>query len=235
MYAMTETRPDLAVTISTLSQFLANPSKEHQQAAKRALRYLQGSKNYGITLGQTQGILSEQLQYEAGQLHGYVDASYAQNLVDRRSTTGYVFMLGNGPISWTSKRQPTVALSSCEAEYMAETQAAKEAIWLRRLLLELGYTGPDVQTVRIYADNQGSMALAKNPEYHARTKHIDTQWHFVREQVGLGTIELTYIPTNEQLADGLTKALGGPDFQRFVRGLGLSKVNRYTSNRARLD
>jgi transposase InsO family protein len=228
MYAMTETRPDLAIVVSILSQFLANPSKEHQQAAKRSLRYLQGSKDYGLTLGKL-------AQHELGQLHGYVDASYAQNLVDRRSTTGYVFMLGNGAISWTSKRQPTVALSSCEAEYMAETQAAKEAIWLRRLLLELGHTGPDVQTIQIYADNQGSIALAKNPEYHARTKHIDTQWHFVREQVGLGTIKLTYIPTTEQLADGLTKALGGPEFQKFVRGLGLGKVNRHASNRARSD
>jgi hypothetical protein len=234
MYAMTETRPDLAIVISTLSQFLANPSMEHIAAAKRVFRYLQGTKAYGTTHG-ARDKLWEQLEHQPGQLHGYVDADFAQNLETRRSTTGYVFMLGEGSISWTSKRQPTVALSSCEAEYMAETQAAKEAIWLRRLLMELGYTTPDVQTVRIYADNQGAIALAKNPEYHARTKHIDTQWHFVREQAELGTIRLDYVPTDRQLADGFTKPLGGTKFKEFVRGLGLRKVNHYTSSRARSD
>jgi hypothetical protein len=232
MYAMTETRPDIAIVISTLSEFLTNPSTEHLVAAKRVFRYFQGTKAYGTTHG-ARNKLCDQLEHEPGQLHGYVDADFAQNLETRRSTTGYVFMLGEGPISWTSKRQPTVALSSCEAEYMAETQAAKEAIWLRRLLTELGYTSPDVQTVRIYADNQGAIALAKNPEYHARTKHIDTQWHFVREQAELGTIRLDYVPTDRQLADGFTKPLGGTKFKEFVRGLGLRKVNHYTSSKAR--
>ena len=119
--------------------------------------------------------------------------------------TGYVFVFGRGAVSWASKRQPTVALSTTEAEYMALSAAVKEGMWLRRLIEELGMEkdGP----LQINVDNQSCIALAKNPEYHARTKHIDVQHHFSREKVEEGVVELSYCSTNKMVADVLTKAL----------------------------
>jgi hypothetical protein len=140
---------------------------------------------------------------------------------DRRSTGGYVFNLGSGAISWSSKKQTAVALSTCEAEYMAMTQSAKEAIWLRKLFRELKSSDSDSLPTTIYPDNQGAIALAKNPEFHSRTKHIDIQYHFVRECIDRGQIKLEYIPTNDQVADGLTKALPPTKFLKFRDGLGI--------------
>lgn len=170
-------------------------------------------------------------------LTGYTDADWAGDRDTRRSTLGFVFNIGSGAISWSSKRQPTVALLSCEAEYMDQTQATKEAIWLRDLLKQLD--DPTVKdpslalishneatiyalnAIIIYCDNQGAMALAKNPQFHARTKHIDAQWHYQREKVEDGSVEFQYIPTEDQIADGLTKALPKDKFLIFRNALGL--------------
>ena len=118
----------------------------------------------------------------------------------------------------------TVALSSCEAEYMAQTQASKEAIWITRLLaeLDLGHQAPKIP-VTIKADNQGAIALTKDPKFHTRTKHIDIQWHFVREKILSGAVEFKYCPTDQMAADGLTKALDKVKFSRFVRLIGMSE------------
>src|SRR5271154_1801352 len=132
----------------------------------------------------------------------------------RRSTTGYIFYLSEGVISWSSKRQATVALSSTEAEYMALTQATKEAIWLRTLLDELGFKQHDATT--LFEDNQSCIALTKNPIHHACTKHIDIQHHFVHEKVESADITLTYLSTDEMIADALTKPLAHPKFKKFV-------------------
>ena len=211
MYLMLGTRPDIAFSVSYLSRHMANPIPSHKSAVKRVFRYLKGSQNLELVfLGELQP------------LQGYTDSSYADDKNTRRSTSGYLFHMGSGAISWSSKRQSTVALSSCEAEYIAETQAAKEAIWLRRLLQEmLLQENPSPTT--IFADNQGAIALAKNPQFHARTKHIDTNVHFVREKQAEGVITLEYIPTEQQLADGLTKPLPREPFQRFRSSLGLAR------------
>ncbi|HVX00094.1 MAG TPA: Ty1/Copia family ribonuclease HI, partial [Candidatus Babeliaceae bacterium] len=163
-----------AVTI--LSQFSSNPGKPHWIAVKRVLRYLNGSINYKLVYG---GINGRQMDPE---LIGYCDADWASNVDDRRSVTGYVFMLAGGAISWKTKKQPTVALYSVEAEYMAATQATKEAIWFRQFFFELGMVHIWDESSVIFSDSQGSIALVKNPEYHQRTKHIDIQHHFVREK-----------------------------------------------------
>ncbi|KAA6407322.1 MAG: hypothetical protein FRX48_08870 [Lasallia pustulata] len=155
-------------------------------------------------------------------LIGYTDADWAGDIDTRRSTSGYLFNIGSGSISWSSKRQPTVSLSSCKAEYQGQTQATKEAMWLCRLLNELVDQGEPNATI-IYRDNQGALALAKNPTQHGRTKHIDIQHHFVREKQAAGKVDLCYVPTAEQLADRLTKALPGEAFQRFWIGLGLEE------------
>lgn len=114
-----------------------------------------------------------------------------------------------------------MALSSCEAEYIGQTQAAKEAVWLRGLLDQLNPSAKCTQAVVIYCDNQGAMALAKNPQFHARTKHIDIQHHYVREQVTAGNVTLDYVPTEQQVADGLTKALSKDKFEKFRMLIGL--------------
>jgi hypothetical protein len=208
MYCMLGTRPDIAYAVGALSQFSSNPGKAHWQAVKRVMRYLQGTKEMCLT-------------YSAAiKLIGYTDADWGGDHDDRRSTSGYIFLLGDGVISWSSKKQRTVALSSTEAEYMAATQATKEAVWLRNLLFELGYPQHDHPTT-IFADNQSCIALAKNPTFHARTKHIDIQHHYVRERLEDGNIELVYCNTNDMVADILTKALSKDKVTSFSQSMGL--------------
>ena len=197
------TRPDVAFAVSSLAQHTTNPGPEHWDALKRVFLYLRSTIEYCITFGGENN----------GKLAGYTDASFAEDSATRRSTGTYIFTLNRGPISWTSKRQLTVALSTTEAEYMAMCQAAREAIWLRQLLTELGL---HQESVQVYADNKGAIALGKNPEFHKRSKHIDVQYHYVREQVQSGRISTPYLPTNQMVADGLTKAVSPELHLRFI-------------------
>jgi hypothetical protein len=210
MYAMLGTRPDVAFAVSCCSRYLANPGEPHIKAAKRIMRYLRGTINLELTF---RGAL--------GPLLGYTDSDWAGDAATRRSTSGYIFNVGSGAISWSSKRQTVVALSSCEAEYMGETQATKEAVWLRSLLKELLANKEEPTATIIFGDNQGAIALAKNPQFHSRTKHIAIQHHFVREKQADGKVDLQYIPTEKQVADGLTKALPRDRFVKFRNALGL--------------
>ena len=210
MYAMIQTRPDICFPVTILSRFNNNPNASHMMAIKRVLRYLRGTLDYGITYGKGNGLVR------------YTNADWASNSETRRSLRAYVFMLYGGAVSWSSKRQQSIALSSCEAEYMAQTQAAKEAIWLTRLLSELDIgLGLPKAPILIKADNQGAIALAKDPRFHSRTKHIDIQWHFVRDQVESGAVEFEWVRTNDMAADGLTKSLSKDKFAAFVRQIGL--------------
>jgi hypothetical protein len=140
------------------------------------------------------------------QLAGYTDADWAGNAADRRSTSGYAFSIGSAAVAWSSKKQPTIALSSTEAEYRGAAIATCEAIWLKRLLKDLHEEVSD-PTV-IYCDNLSSIQLGKNPISHARKKHIEVHYHFVREHVLSGEVELQHVPTDQQVADIFTKALG---------------------------
>jgi TfoX/Sxy family transcriptional regulator of competence genes len=215
MYLMLGTRPELAFPISVVSRYAANPTDNHVSAVKRILRYLKGTLNYELNFkGSTSPLV------------GYTDADWAGDKDTRRSTSGYTFNIGSGAISWSSKRQPTVALSTCEAEYMGQTQAVKEAIWLKGLLVELSDMHNNEispSAVILYGDNQGAIALAKNPVFHGRTKHIDIQHHFVREKVESGDVSLEYIPTEQQIADGLTKPLPRDRFEAFRKALGVEQ------------
>ena len=153
------TRPDIAYTVGVLSKFCANPDECHLTAARRVLRYLKGTINYGI-------------KYEKSgnaSLTGYSDASLADYLDDRRSTSWNVFLLANGPVSWFSKKQATVSKSTAESEYVALSQAAQETVWLRRLLEEIRM-GLTQNPTHIHEDNQGAIAIARNPLSHARTE-----------------------------------------------------------------
>jgi hypothetical protein len=157
------------------------------------------------------------------QLAGYTDADWAGNAADRRSTSGYAFSIGSAAIAWSSKKQPTVALSSTEAEYRGAAVATCEAIWVKRLLKEL-HEEVSEPTV-IYCDNLSSIQLAKNPVFHARTKHIEVHYHFVRERVLSGEVELKHVPTDRQVADIFTKALGLDKLRQFSGALGLRHLD----------
>ena len=214
MYAMLGTRPDIAYAVTTLSQFNNNPTPEHWTAVMRVLRHLNGTKDY-------------KLEYSGGTnigdeiLFGYCDADWASNVDDRRSVTGYVFMLACGAISWQTKKQPTVALSSVEAEYMAATQATKEAIWFRQFFKELGMIKVVPSPTIILSDSQGSIALTKNPEYHSRTKHIDIQHYFLRDHVLQNTINFKFISTASMVADILTNSLAKTKHQEMAKLMGV--------------
>uniref|UniRef100_A0AAV1U9F8 CCHC-type domain-containing protein n=1 Tax=Peronospora matthiolae TaxID=2874970 RepID=A0AAV1U9F8_9STRA len=210
MYLMVGTRPDIAVAVGVLSQFAAEPCPTHWQALKRVFRFIQGTRTYGIEFQATSD----------DKLQGYSDADWAGDVEARRSTSGYAFVMNNGCISWRSKKQSTVALSSTEAEYMALTEAVQEAIWLKAFLHELGDMNSD-EAVKIYEDNQGSIALAKNPEFHKRTKHIDIRYHFVREKVAEGKVVLEYCSTKDMKADLMTKPIPASQFQYLRSMLGI--------------
>lgn len=194
MYLAVCTRPDVSFVVSSLSQFNTCYSDEHWTAAKRVLRYLKGTASLGIHFSN-----------KLSDLQGFADADWGSCSEDRRSYSGFVFTMGNGPVSWESKKQRTVALSTTEAEYMALTEATKESIHIARFLNEIGIRKRS--PVPILNDNQGAQKLAKNPLFHSRTKHIDIRHHFIREAVKNGDVELRYLATEEMPADVLTKGL----------------------------
>ena len=152
-------------------------------------------------------------------LVGYADADWANDMDTRRSTTGYVFMLGGGAVSWRSRRQPSVALSTTEAEYMAACEATTEAMWLRGFLSDLGYQ-QERPTV-IFGDNEGAVALTKNDRYHARTKHIDIRFHYIRERVKESSVEIKSKRTGEMIADMLTKPMTRSNQEVFSKAVGM--------------
>jgi hypothetical protein len=181
----------------------------HLTAVKIIFRYLKGTKDFVLKY-------KKDIKYN---LVGYSDADYAGDLDDRHSTSGNIFVLSGGAISWLSKRQPTVALSTTEAEYISLSQATQEAVWLRRLLNDL--KGSDIDSVLIMEDNQGAIALAKNPVAHARTKHIDVRYHFIREALESGVIDLEYCKTDDMVADILTKPLVKGQFCKLRQYMGI--------------
>jgi hypothetical protein len=218
MYLMVCCRPDLAYTMSVLSKYLDKPTREHLRAAKHVLRYLQGTADLTLVY-----------KRRNSGLIGYTDADWAGDLDERRSTSGYLFTLNDTAISWRSKLQDTVALSTVEAEYIAITEAAKESIWLQGLLQEIrgsGITrdqsGEGVHMAQtLNTDNQGAISLAENPQHHQRSKHIDIKYHFVRHQIREGRISLQYLPTTQMTADVMTKALPREPHQRHISAMGL--------------
>ncbi|KAH9714714.1 Integrase catalytic domain-containing protein [Citrus sinensis] len=193
MYAMVCTRPDISQTVSMVSRYMHDPGKSHWLAVKWILRYLYGTVDVGLLFKKDCG----------QQCVGYCDSDFAGDLDKRRSTTGYVFTLGGGPVSWRSILQSTIALSTTEAEYMAATEAVKEAIWLKGLLGDLGVIQ---ENITVFCDNQSAIFLAKNQTYHARTKHIDVKYHYVREIIESGVVLLRKIDTKDNPSDMLTKS-----------------------------
>ena len=189
------TRPDLSFAVGVASRFMQRPTEMHQKIVKQILRYLKGTMHYGLV-------------YCSGgveRITGYTDSDLAGDLDDRKSTGGMAFYVNECLVTWNSQKQKTVTLSSCEAEFMAATAAACQALWLRSLLSELVREEP--KPVKMLVDNKSAIALMKNPVFNGRSKHIDTRFHFIHECVEEGKIMVDFIRTEEQRADPLTKAL----------------------------
>lgn len=200
-YLVTCTRWDLTFSVQHLAQFMANPAPIHYLGIKRVLCYLNGTRTQGLTY--TGPKLSP--NHTLHQLVGWSDADWGGDLDTRRSTSGYMFQIDSCLISWQSRKQSVVALSSTEAEYIAIAIATKELIWLQAIIQELGYSLALPST--LFCDNQSCIALSKNPKFHDRSKHIDLRFHFLREKVNSQLLSLEYTPTSDMWADILTKSL----------------------------
>ncbi|VVT49801.1 uncharacterized protein SAPINGB_P002450 [Magnusiomyces paraingens] len=212
IYAANCARPDLAVAVSFLCRYMQNPKSIHMEAAKHTLRYLKGTAELG-------------LEYRAQKVYklvGYSDADYAQDKQDRKSFTGYVFILSGGPITWACRKQVSPASSSVESEYMSLSDASKECFWINQLLSLCKIPIP--LPVTMFEDNQGCIALAQNPVFHRRTKHIDVRYHVVRHYIRSGVIHLEYLDTQVMLADMFTKNLGRVKFETLRGLLGMKAV-----------
>lgn len=213
MFAAIVSRPDISYAVGEVSKFTENPKSCHVVALKRIFRYLNATSDYYI----------EYKKEDSVNLVGYTDADFARDIDTRRSTTGYVFLANSSAITWISHRQKTVALSTTEAECMAACEGAKEAIWLRQLLTDIGY--PQTSPTILNVDNQGAIRLIGNPELHHSTKHIDIRLKFIRELKKNKTIDIIFVNTDMQYADIFTKPLTAQRFINNVKLLGMSKLN----------
>jgi Reverse transcriptase (RNA-dependent DNA polymerase) len=206
-WAALATRPDIAFAVSTVAKFASNPGPAHWEAVKRIFRYLAGTRNLWLSFGETKRTLE-----------GYADADGSMN-EDRRAISGYAFLIDGGAVSWSSKRQEIVSLSTTESEYVAATHGMKEALWLRSLLTDA--FGTTISATTLFSDNQAAIALTRDHQYHARTKHIDVRYHFIRWVIEQGSLRIIYCPTDDMVADTLTKALPAAKVKHFAAGLGL--------------
>lgn len=211
MYAMLGTRPDLCSSITFLSRFQTCASSDLWVCLKRLLRYIKGTVDLKLTYksDKTDNILT-----------GYADADWGSNAIDRKSTSGYCFQVYGNLVLWISKKQPTVSLSSCEAEYIALSSCISEACWLQNLILELKIH--DVFSVIIYEDNQSTIKSCNSHEQLKRMKHLDIKYHFVKEKISKGYVVIEYVNTRDQLADILTKPLPRISFEKFRCLMGLT-------------
>ena len=224
---LTHTRPDIAFAVGYVSRFMEDPREDHWAAVKRLLRYVQGSAEMGLIFPKRGGLrlsVFSEAPPRTGEaeLVAYSDADMAGDVDGRRSTSGVLVFLGTAPVAWQSLKQKMVALSTCEAEYVAAATAACQVVWLRRLLSEL--TGSKAQAPALKMDNQPAIALAKNPVLHDRSKHIDVKFHFLRDCVDGGQLVIEFVETGRQLADILTKSLGKLRFQELRKMIGMVEV-----------
>ena len=210
LWAAIISRPDVQFAIGILVQHTQNATETHWKALKRTIRYLDTTRDLWLTFG---GVDRS--------IRGYTDSDWGSQ-PDRYSISGYAFAFGCGTISWRSKKQPIVALSTTEAEYIVMTDASKEALWLRHFLEEIH---PDFSiVVPLHSDNQSAIALARDNKFHQRSKHISLRYHHIRDRVKNNEISIHYIPSTDNFADILTKALPRPQFEYLRNGLGLRPV-----------
>ncbi|KAL4182876.1 hypothetical protein AMTRI_Chr11g152410 [Amborella trichopoda] len=216
MYAMSGTRPDVSFVMSLVSCFQSNLGEEHWKAVKRILRYLKGTMSYTLT-------------YKGGTeiaIEGYLDASYLADPDDAKSISGYVFMHGGGAVSWKSKKQDILAMSTMESEYGACYQVAKEAVWITKFLNRLNFHHVRCEAVRIFYNNTAAICVSKEPRFHKNSKHIKPYFYHLRNEVKLKEIEISYISTDLMIADPLTKGVVPNVFIRHVREVGMRESEK---------
>lgn len=209
---LTVTRPDLMFVVCLIARFMADPKEEHMLIAKRVLRYLKGTFDYGVFYGRSSNT----------NLLGYTDSDYARDMEDRKSTSGYVFMLNGAAICWSSRKQDIVTLSSTEAEYVAATSAACHYVWLKGMLQELEIVNEE--GIDIMCDNSSAIKLSRNPVMHRRTKHIDVRYHYLRNLVNEGVLKLVFCGTNDQVADIMTKPIKLDQYEKLRYRLGVQRM-----------
>jgi len=206
---LTTTRPDILNATSILSRYMHYASEIHFQAAKRIVRYMKGTIDYGLKFCQVKNSI----------LHGYSDSDWASCVDDMKSTSGYCFSFGSAIFLWSSKRQEVIAQSTAEAEYVAATAAVNQAIWIRKLMVDLQME--QKESTQILVDNQVAISIAKNPVFHGKTKLFKLKLYFLREVQREGEIQLIYCKTENQNADILTKSLPKAKYEFFRQRLGV--------------
>ena len=211
-FVANSTRPDIAFTVNRLTSYTVNSSMQHQTSLKQILQYLSGTRDLGITYKHTP---------EPTPFYGYADTAY-KNRDDGKSTSGYVFIDAGSTITWQSNKQTVTAQSSTEAEYIALWEAEKEVSWLRNLYKDLGLTQEN--PTMLISDSTGAVAIARDPLFHKRTKHINSHFHWIREKIQAGRLVAKLCPGKEQTADMLTKPLPCPAHEKHMHGMGLMPV-----------
>ena len=208
MYLMVCTRPDISYAVSILSRFMSEPKEKHWRCVKNLLKYIKSTRNYSLIYP----------NHGTTIISGYSDSDHAGDLSDRKSTSGYIFMLSGCAISWKSSKQKSVAISSTEAEYVGLSEATKEAIWLKELINELGI---EQNQVVIHGDNLSSMQIVKDRTNHNRTKHIDVRFHFIKDCYKEGVIDLKYVESLKLCADFLTKGVNNTKHHQCMEQINL--------------
>jgi hypothetical protein len=213
---LSHTRPDIAYAVSVVSQFMHQPSKDHMEAVIRILRYLKSSPGKGLMFSKNNHL----------RVNGYTDADWAGNTTDRRSTSGYFMFVGGNLVTWRSKKQKVVALSSAEAEFRGMAKGLCELLWIKRLLTEIGFA--PTSEMDLFCDNKAAIAIAHNPIQHDRTKHVEIDRHFIKENLEAKIIRFPFVKSEDQLVDILTKAVSSKDFYNSLDKLRIEDLDAST-------
>ncbi|XP_031402570.1 secreted RxLR effector protein 161-like [Punica granatum] len=210
MYVMLCTRSNIAYAVSMTSRYQSNPGLDHWTAVKNILKYLRRTKDMVMIYG-------------GGELRldGFTDSDFQSDVDDRKFISGYIFTCNGGAVSWKSSKQEATADSTAEAEYIAASDAAKEAVWIRKFVTELGIVHSISSPVELYCDNTGAIAQAKEPRSHQKSKHIERRYHIIREIIGRGVVAVQKVASADNVADPLTKAMTQQQLEKHLEKMGL--------------
>ncbi|XP_074297312.1 secreted RxLR effector protein 161-like [Silene latifolia] len=217
MYAILCTCSDVACGLSMTSRYQNNPDESHWTAAKNILKYLKRTKDMFLVCGGDEELV----------VSGYTDASFQTDRDDSRSQSGYVFLLNGGAVSWKSSKQDTVADSTTKVEYIAASEATKEAVWIRKFVCELGVIPRILCLIDVYCDNNGAIAQAKEPRSHQKSKHIERRYHLIRKIIDRCIVKICRVPTDTNVADPLTKPLPQSKHESHRAVIGLRRISEW--------
>jgi hypothetical protein len=216
MYAMLCTRPDVSFALSVTSRYQSDFGEDHRTVVKGILKYLRRTKDMFLIFGGEDELV----------IKGYTDASFQIDKDDSAKQSGFVFCLNGGAVSWKSSKQDTVADSTTEAEYIAASEAAKEAVWIRKFVSELGVVPSASSPVNLYCDNSGAIALAKEHRSHKKSRHRLRKYHLIRHFVERGDVKVCKVHTDSNVADPLTKPLPQPKYEAHMRSMGIRYLHQ---------